>query len=302
MNQPKVIALILTYNDSRLASRCIQSVLSSNYENLLVYLLDNNSEPKYVNEIREAFPQLNIIQTANNIGYSGAFNVGIRKLYREHPDATYFWLLNNDLEVDQACLKTMIDKIHEKGDIGFAGPETFRRGADGEHDQWITLRGRPKNPGHIVMENEYKCHNAEPVEIEYAVGHCLLVRTEMAREVGLLREFFIYCEEMEWQWRAKLKGWKSCAVPRSIAYHDRHSFQKPYNLFLRTRNYLFYNRLILKNTFRFLPHFLRNLAFVLKDFVGTLRRGLYTMAHVKFFVRAMWAGLFAKIPRYPKLV
>ena len=260
MNKPYVAALILTYNDSTIVKNCIKSIQNSDYEFLDVYLIDNGSKPNFLIEIREAFPDLKIFALEKNIGYSGAFNFAIKEICnKEGRKISYFWILNNDLEVEKDTLSKMISNICDEKDIGFAGPETFRRGQKSEHDQWITYLPDAKNPGMIELDDERQYGNLTRIDVEYVVGHCMLVKREAIDSIGLMREFFLYFEEVEWQHRSKINGWRSVAVPGSVAYHDRHSFQKPFNTYLRTRNYIYYNRVLLITESSFSKYFIKNL-------------------------------------------
>ena len=258
--RPSVVALILTYDDADIVRSCIRSVQHSDYPNLSVFLIDNGSRADVAGAIRQAMLDVQIIALPENVGYAGGFNSAMKQIYRDcDGEVDYFWILNNDLEVATDTLSRLMEVIEGDDTIGFVGPETFRRHGHGEHDQWITRRGHPENPGDILLDNELDCHGVKKVEVEFVVGHCMLVRAHLLRSVGMMREFVIYWEEREWQWRAKQHGWKCYVVPGSLAFHDRDSFGKPLNTYFRTRNYIFFNRLVLRSNHCFRRYFLKNL-------------------------------------------
>jgi GT2 family glycosyltransferase len=298
---PLIAALILTYNDSQIVKSCIETVMGSDYQDLEIYLIDNGSRNEVLVDIKQCYPKLNIFALPENLGYSGAFNFVINNLM-SIPDRkfSYFWILNNDLEVKKDTLSKIVKVISNQPKIGFAGPETMKRGNLSEHDQWITLFPNPKNPGKIFLNDELEYGSAEMIDIAYVVGHCMLVKRELIEEVGLMREFFIYFEEVEWQYRAKQVGWRSVAVPSSIAYHDRHSFMKPYNTYLRTRNYLFYNRSVLESNPSFFKFFVYNSFFLFKDGIVSIVKGSYDMKHAKNFFIGIFHGYFRKLPSYKR--
>ena len=43
-NSPHIKVLILNYNGEKILNRCVQSVLDSDYENLSIDVIDNNSQ------------------------------------------------------------------------------------------------------------------------------------------------------------------------------------------------------------------------------------------------------------------
>lgn len=302
MSNPLVIAFILTYNDSSIVKKCIETVRNSDYENLDIYLIDNGSKPHFLKDIKESFNDLQLIPLEKNIGYTGAFNMAMKRLHKKLKNKIgYFWLLNNDLEVDSNALTKMVREASSFNDIGFIGPETFKRGSSEDHDQWITYRVFEKNPGKIGFKNEMDYGEMKKIEVDYVVGHCLLVKREVLETVGLLRDVFIYFDETEWQWRAKKRGWKSFVIPKSKVFHDRNSFDKPINTYFRTRNYIFFNRVVLDSDIFFLVYFFKNIFFIFKDLFGSLRRGLITKLHLKSFLRGVFHGFFYKIPQVGKL-
>lgn len=57
-------------------------------------------------------------------------------------------------------------------------------------------------------------------EVFAACGASVLYKKEMLEDVGLLDEdFFMYYEDTDLAWRARLKGWKIYYCPASIMYH-----------------------------------------------------------------------------------
>ena len=301
-NNSLIAALILTYNDSQIVKRCIETVRESDYPELEIYLIDNGSRSEILADIKQSYPNLKIFALPENLGYSGAFNYVINNLMSiADRRFSYFWILNNDLEVKKDTLAKIVQVISNQPKIGFAGPETMKRGNLSEHDQWITLFPNPRNPGQITLNDELEYGSAEMIDVAYVVGHCMLVKRELIEEVGLMREFFIYFEEVEWQYRAKQAGWRSVAVPSSIAYHDRHSFLKPFNTYLRTRNYLFYNRSILKSDPSYFKFFVINSFVLFKDGIVSILKGRYDMKHAIKFFKGIMHGYFGKLPDYKKI-
>ena len=301
-NLPFVVALILTYNDSIIVKKCIDSVRKSDYSELEIYLIDNGSKAKFIDQIRSDYPTLNIFALNENTGFSGAFNHAIKSLlHSEKRKISYFWLLKNDLEVESDTLSKLVESIIDKPKIGFAGPETLKRGKLREHDQWITFLPNPKNPGIVAIKDEIYFNNEKTIEVTYVVGHCMLVNRKFIEENGLMRDFFIYFEEVEWQYRARLNGWKSVAIPNSIAYHDRNSFLKPFNTYLRTRNYIFFNRAVLINDSFFIFYFINNILLLFKDGIISIFRCLYDKNHRKNFIKGIIHGIFWKLPDYRKI-
>ena len=293
---PKVVGLVLTFNDFQNTIKCLNSVRASDYDCFDVYLVDNCSEYQILQQIKEQNSNLQIISVPENRGYSGGFNYAIKWLISRQIEFDYVWLVTNDLEVACDSLGIQVRLMNENDSIGFLGPETFKRDGCGQHDQWITYLKDDSNPAQISLGEKFETKGLDLIDVEFVVGHCMLIRKSTILEVGLMRDFFLYYEEREWQWRAKKLNWRRCVAPGSLCFHDRDSFGKPLNTFYRIRNLVYFNRILLKE--KSLRHFLffRNLS---SEFYGGLRLffiNQYTFKHLAFFIFGFIVGVFRKIP------
>jgi GT2 family glycosyltransferase len=60
-----------------------------------------------------------------------------------------------------------------------------------------------------------------PVECDWMLGACLLLRRRMVDEIGGFDESFpMYGEDIELQYRAQRGGWERWYVPAAVATHD----------------------------------------------------------------------------------
>ena len=60
-----------------------------------------------------------------------------------------------------------------------------------------------------------------PVECDWMLGACLLLRRSMIEEIGGFDEGFpMYGEDIELQYRASRAGWERWYVPGAVATHD----------------------------------------------------------------------------------
>ena len=295
-----VCTLILTYNEIEKTKQCINSVLLNDYEDNKVILIDNGSSDDLTKYFMPIYPDIDYIRIENNIGFSGAFNAGMKKVINEnHFD--YFWLVSNDLKVNEDCLSKLVEVAYLDNRIGFLGPETFKNNGSDEHDLWIIGLENNENPLSHTFDNEMDTSNLKMLEVEYVSGHCLLVKTDVIMDVGMMRDFSIYWEEREWQWRAKKEEWKSCVVPGSICFHDRDSFGKPNNTYMRTRNFIFFNRIIFSNKPKFIKYFLLNVLLEFKWSLGMLFKRKWNFDHYFNFIKGLFHGFAREVPGFEKV-
>lgn len=293
---PTVVALVLTFNDCENTIRCLNSVIASDYDCLDIYLVDNCSENQTLQQIKEQISKLKVINVPENKGYSGGFNYAIQWLISRQIEFDYVWLVTNDLEVASDSLGIQVRLMNENETIGFLGPETFKRGGCGQHDQWITYLEDDNNPAQVSLGDKFETKDLELIDVEFVVGHCLLIRKSTILEIGLMRDFFLYYEEREWQWRAKKLNWRRCVAPGSLCFHDRDSFGKPLNTFYRIRNLVYFNRILFKEKSLGNFLFIRNLSSELYGGMRFFSKNQYTIKHLVFFIFGFLVGVFSKIP------
>lgn len=105
--------LILSFNHPQLTERCVRSALQFHKN---IFLVHNGSRPENVESLRQAFPEITHIVLADNRGYSGGANHGIRLALQK-----YDWVLflTNDCE--------LIKPVRAPEERGWVAPLIWRR-------------------------------------------------------------------------------------------------------------------------------------------------------------------------------
>lgn len=87
MSNPKVSIIIAVYNTERYLRKCIESVLSQDYDNIELMLVDDGStdgSPAIMDEYVERFPDRIIKITKPNGGQASARNLALQKITGEY--------------------------------------------------------------------------------------------------------------------------------------------------------------------------------------------------------------------------
>jgi len=68
-----------------------------------------------------------------------------------------------------------------------------------------------------------KAHHLELGDTGWACGACLLARAEVVRATGGFDPdlFFLYCDDVDFSWRARLAGWRIVHRPTARVFHDK---------------------------------------------------------------------------------
>ncbi|MFN8448640.1 MAG: glycosyltransferase family 2 protein [Anaerolineae bacterium] len=232
--------VILNWNTCELLRRCLETVYASegNFADRVI-VVDNASTDGSVDMVRREFPQVELIVSATNGGYSYGNNLGLRALGFgdagvRTPDAPrYALLLNPDTEVPPTALCDMIGFMDTRPEIGVAGPKLVL--ADGTLDKacrrgfpspLVSLyhfsglaRLFPSSPRFARYNMTYLPIDQE-AEVDSVVGAYMQVRREAVETVGLLDEiFFMYGEDLDWAYRIKSAGWSVVYHPQVVVKH-----------------------------------------------------------------------------------
>ncbi len=235
-NNSLVSVIVLTYNGRENLEECLSSLRAQTYLSREIILVINGSEDGSADFVQRRFgASIRVIELADNIGYTGGNNAGIRAARGE-----YIALLNDDTRVDPNWLEEMVDALESRLDCGMAAGKILSY----YHPEIIdnvghifyrdgTFRGRGR------LETDRGQYDREE-EVLSPSGCALLLRKRALDEVGLFDEdFFIYGDDAELSLRLRIAGWKALYVPRAVVYHKYSASTgaySPFKAFLVERN------------------------------------------------------------------
>jgi hypothetical protein len=196
-----------------------------------------------------------VIQNAENRGFGAANNQAMRVMA-----GRYALLLNSDTVLTENAVYELFSFMENHPDAAMACGQLLN--ADGSKQNSIA-----SFPSFLTLITnvpllEYlfprrypskRYHYDEPIEIDSAIGACLLVRKKAIDEVGMFDErYFFFFEETDWAYRMKKASWKIYHVPTAFIYHlqgqsigrDVRSriefYRSRYQFFRKWNNHLYY--------------------------------------------------------------
>jgi len=219
MITPKVLVLILSYNGKRWLEGCLPTVLAMDYPNFETVVIDNGSSDDTQTLLRNTFPTVSVVTLQPNRGYAGGFNAGLG--YAAEHGAEFFLIMNNDTEIDRHALTALVVLASTRERAGFVtGKVYFHDRRDtfqsvGKKEDRITWVG-----SHIGYEEKDTGQYDETAERIFVDDIYTLVSRKMYDEIGGYDpQFYLHCEEFDWQLRAKKAGWKIYYTPSAKLWH-----------------------------------------------------------------------------------
>lgn len=200
--------------------RCLNSVKELDYQNHEVIVVDNGSDAKHIEVLKDIAsplnlqcPKIKIIALDSNLGYSGGNNAGIKHALERGAD--YVFILNPDTTIEKNVLTKLIETAKSDPQIGILGPAINENGQIiyGGQIKWL----KPEL-SHLVVEplsplsgSTTKC---------YASGAAMLIKRKVVEKIGLLDErFFLYFEDADYCLRGQKAGYKLKIAPEAFVHH-----------------------------------------------------------------------------------
>lgn len=238
--EKKFLIIIINFNGYQDTVECINSLISSKVSQSNILVIDNCSSDNSFQLLVRDFPILKIIQTAKNLGFAGANNIGIK--YGMEHKFKYVILLNNDTIVEKESIKILISEMDKNpeltlstGQIRYHSDKSKIWYGGGKLVAWRGLAI------HIGMNKSFKnfSHSNDLIRTEFISGCYLCLRVEDIPYLGFLNEdFFMYLEDIEYSVRAIKMKMNLGYFPKSIIYHKwRGDTKLKYNsLYYAVRN------------------------------------------------------------------
>ncbi len=212
----KSCVVVPNWNGADSLPSCLDSLLGQSFKPHII-VIDNGSVDESL-KLLEQYPQVEVIKHAENKGFAGGVNAGIRLAIKMK--ATYVALLNNDAVADKNWLAELVSYMDNHDRTGIVTSKILDSTGDklDSTGDYYTIWGLPYPRG----RNESNIDKYDSsVEIFGASGGASLYRLSMLEEIGLFDEdFFAYYEDVDISFRAQLAGHKVSYVPAAVVYHQ----------------------------------------------------------------------------------
>ena len=244
--EPWVTVLVLNWNGKADTLACLESLSNLTYARRDTVVVDNGSSDGSAGEIARTFPDVTVLETGANLGFTGGNNIGLKHVLGTSADCVL--ILNNDTQVDPDFLGRLVQDLHSHGSRTILGAITLSN----EHRDRVLFGGGFWDPGTLhfrwLQETiDSKLYAAETLETDYIQGSAMLIPTPALRDVGLLDDrYFLTYEDTDWCYRARKLGYRILLSTRARVWHkESPSFggkRGPLYVYFVTRNRLLWTQ------------------------------------------------------------
>ena len=281
----EVTVVIPNYNGIKFMKGCLEALYAqTDAPSFRVLVIDNGSTDGSREEVRDCFPQAELICLEENTGFCHAVNVGI-----EHADSPYVILLNNDTKVYPEFVKCLYESIRKRDNAFSVSARMLMWDdptlLDGAGDNYMVFgysRARGKGKKASLYE--------KPAEVFSACGGAAIYRKTVFEEIGLFDELhFAYLEDLDVGYRAQIFGYRNYYEPGAMVVHYGSASSGPQYNAWKTEISAANNVYVVFKNMPFLQR-LFNFPFL---FVGYLVKFLFFSRKKlgKIYVKGLWKGL-----------
>lgn len=227
MNQLDII--IVSYNTAAYTKRAIESVLKETQKtDYKIIMVDNDSKDNSVELVETHFPDVEVIQTGDNLGFAKAVNIGVNASNSE-----YILLLNPDTVILDSAIDKLMQFAEKSPRAGAWGGVTLNndlslnpnnaRAMISTKNLLFSALGLSKifNKSCFFNHDNYGCWDRETERDVDVITGCFLLTPRVLWEKlkGLDETFFMYAEEADYCYRAIQIGYQPRVTPDARIIH-----------------------------------------------------------------------------------
>jgi len=230
----KILIVIVNYNGKHLLAKNLPSVISTDYKDFDIVVVDNDSSDGSVEYLRENFPTVKVVESGENLGFGRGNNLGVHT----YPNYDAYLFLNNDVSVPKDWLKELVKVIENDNKIGAVGPKVLY--SKKKNGKYIVNSAGIQVDKHFMAYDRYDKEEDNPKydvveEIDALMGGAFLVRRDAFEKAGGFNpKMFLYYEDIDLSLRIKDLGYKVMYCGKSKVFHDHMASSK--KLSVRKRN------------------------------------------------------------------
>jgi GT2 family glycosyltransferase len=221
--EARVTVGLVTWNSERHLPSCLQSLANQTHQNLELIVVDNGSQDHSVDLVRAQAPEARVFTNSRNQGHCRAHNLTIGASAGD-----YYLGLMPDVRLDPEYIKRLVLSLQGRPAFGSALGKMWQARPMGAKvldgtGLFIDRRRHPYLRGHgEIDQGQYD----KSEEVFGADGAAPLYRRKTLEDVTIFGQvfdesFFMYQEDVDLAWRARVFGWQCWYEPRATAVRDR---------------------------------------------------------------------------------
>ena len=223
---PGLDVVIVSYRCETLLRNCLASLRDHPPERpMRVHVVDNASGDGTAEMVAREFPEFELTESEENLGFGAANNLAIRA-----GTSAYVLALNPDTRVLAGSLERMCELMDARPEVGMSGARLEQEDGTFDHasrrsfptplsalGHFTGLGRREGAPGVLA---DYRAPEVEAGPVDAVNGAFMLMRRAALDQVGLFDEgYWMYMEDLDLCYRFAQAGWTTWYEPSVTVIH-----------------------------------------------------------------------------------
>ncbi|MCS6827998.1 MAG: glycosyltransferase family 2 protein [Caldilinea sp.] len=212
---PFASVIVPNYNGARHLPIVLDALCRQTFHDFEVIVVDDASRDESVALVETHYPNVRLIVNRRNVGFVRSCNTGAAAAR-----GRMLVLLNNDTEPEPTWLEELVKTFVAYPRAAMVASKLLlfdRRDTLHTTGDMLGVDGIPRNRG--VWERDEGQYDAAPT-IFSGCGGATAYRREVWEALGGFDEdFWMYLEDVDFGFRARLAGWEAVFAPRARVYH-----------------------------------------------------------------------------------
>ncbi len=219
-----VYVIIVTYNAMKWSEKCFSSLRRSSVP-VQIIVIDNGSADGTQDFIKNNFPEVDFIQSSENLGFGKANNLGLEMAYKRGAD--FFYLMNQDAWIFEDSIEKLLlifQNYTQKEEIGILSPmhlDGSQQQLDVHFERYLARYTQHNR----FLSDVFNDRQKTSYEIDFInAAHWLLPKSTIEIIGGFNPYFFHGAEDYDYVNRVKYFGKKILICTESRVVHDTVQF------------------------------------------------------------------------------
>ena len=183
----KVSVIIFNYNGMGFVDKCVENILSQDYQDFDLFMLDNGSTDGSDTYIMSRYPRVKIIKIANNCGIAKASDVAFSQM-----KTPYIISVHNDVFLRQGWIREMVRALDK-------APENT-----GAIEGEILQEGKPLSAGEVNIF--LTSHKGDfPTEVLYPATGNMIFKNVRSNYID--HDYFFYYDDLYFGLMLRFSGY-----------------------------------------------------------------------------------------------
>lgn len=214
--------LIVNWNSKDYLRECLESIRrTSDGLSPQVVVVDGGSYDGCAEMLAHEFPEVEFVQSPENIGFGRANNLGFGRVTGDA-----LLLLNPDTELRPGALAVLLQNLYQLPEAGMIGARLLN---SDDSLQLTSVHPLP-TAWNVALDSDWgrrrwwrikgPAPSARPIQVEAVSGACMMLRAEtFYRLGGFDPRYFMYAEDMDLCFKIQHAGLKIYHVPQAPVVH-----------------------------------------------------------------------------------